>query len=178
MATSTQIPITYSLTTGVGSTGKVVYTNSGTVTFDTQPLRLTKPPSNWDRYKNLPVIENYDGPVYMNGKYYADIDEVLDALADDDKNPAFQIAHPCTETRAATPSVEEIIEYVEDRWAENFDEYEPMGLTHSIRIQVCDLVADLEAMAPVVWNADLTKRIALADEDLDQEYDPAEDTYE
>lgn len=175
-APPTYQPIKSFTATDLSTNYQIVYNNTASSMSFTMDTTTSK--SEWERYKGLPVVEYHDGPVYMWDNYYADIDEALDAVAEADKNPAYQIVWPCIEDKAQTPCADEILEWVDEVWAENFEDYDGDPFTHEVRVKAAELVEALQKAAPTCWTRDITQRIALADEDLDQEYDPAEDTYE
>lgn len=132
----------------------------------------------YQAYLLLPVVENYEGPVYMNDRYYGSVDEAIDAIVDDGEHPAYAKAYPCTEDKAPTPVAEVLLDWIDEGWGEQFEDYEPTSFPADVRQAADNLLTMLHRLAPTVWNADMKHRIVLAVEDPDQEYDPEEDRYD
>lgn len=144
----------------------------------TVPSAAERRRAAYEKHTLLPVIDDHDGPVYVNDNYYACADEALDALVDLGDHPAQAIAHPCVENKAYTPSPTDLLDYVQDNWAENFEDFDPIGFSDDIKRAAENLVVRLQRIAPTVWEVDQKHRIILVAEDPDQDYDPDEDTYD
>lgn len=132
----------------------------------------------FEKYMQLPVIDDYDGPVYMNDTYYPDVDSALDACVDGGDHPAKVEAYPCVERKVSAPHPDDILYWVDEQWGENFEDYEGESWTPETKRAAEHLATALQLQAPNLWDADMKHRIVLAEPELDDAYDPGEDTYD
>jgi hypothetical protein len=157
------------------------YTTSGTISVtvvDPAVEREQRRQALWEKHCELPVLKEYDGPVYANDHYYDGIDSAIDTIVDDGEHPAYAIAHPCKESKVATPAPVDLLEQVDEWWGENFEDYEGENWSQDVLRAAENLVVALQNQAPTLWEADFKHRIVLAEPELDDEYDPGEDTYD
>jgi len=106
----------------------------------------------------LPVVEDKGEPVYVGDRYYETLDEAIEALLDDGVDLTDVVIHPCVVGQCAVP---DLIEFIEERWAEQFDEEVDMFLSKSAIEAINVLTEVLAKEAPVVWQPRMKERIAL-----------------
>lgn len=107
----------------------------------------------------LPVLEEYDGPVYVDdaGRYFEDTDAAFDYLYDQDLNPADAIVLPCTVSKARTPCIEEVIT---ERWGSHFDDYDA-DLSEGLLEALSIAQRQAEHEAPDTWRYRSDARLVL-----------------
>lgn len=178
-ATPTYMPVgtTYTLT-NLSTNATMTGTGTIAVDFVTPKTAEQVRKEEWEKHCELPVKAEHDGPVYVNDRFYDGIDSAIDGLVDDGEHPAYAIAHPCTEQKVGVPSALDLLYYVDESWGENFEDYEGENWSQDTIRLAENLVVALQNQAPTVWEADLKHRIVLAEPELDDEYDPGEDTYD
>jgi hypothetical protein len=111
-----------------------------------------------EKQRALPVVEYDGGPVYVEDRYYESADAAAEALYDDGIDPTEAVAHPCTVSKCVVP---DLAEHVEERWGEEFEEYDEPRITKETREAIKAVEARLAEEAPEVWYARTQERIFL-----------------
>lgn len=110
---------------------------------------------------SLPIIDGYDGPVYVDNesRYYEDQWAAAEALYDDGcENFADVIVHPCNVTQSPVPDIHD---WLEETWSCEFEyDYYELSKVASDAIATC--AAALESERPTVWAPRMNERIVLA----------------
>ncbi len=133
-----------------------------------------------DPYYDLPVATYDGGPIYVDDsdQFFESISDLYDYCADNETALSEVKAHPCLVRKAHTPGTDEILEWIEEHWSQEFDEYDGTGFSSETQRLASELSARLADDAPQVWEVQTKVRLILVDPDLDPEFDPDEDRYD
>jgi hypothetical protein len=136
--------------------------------------------SLYDPYFDLTVAPYDGGPIYISDwdQFFESISDLYDYCADNETALSEVKAHPCLVRKVRTPGSDEILEWVEEHWSQEFDEYDGTGFSSETQRLASELFARLADDAPQVWEVQTKVRLVLAVDDLDPEYDPEEDRYD
>jgi hypothetical protein len=132
----------------------------------TETLRASAAAALADRRRDAPIVFDHDGPVYVEStspQFHESAHAAAEAAWDQCDDPgtfdmADVVAHPCTTRPAHTPNLDEL---VTESWSENFDDGSDCELTQATATQLAAVQRLIEAEAPICWDADLSRRLAL-----------------
>lgn len=101
-------------------------------------------------YLAMPVVDQWDGPVYdiATDTFYGDLDALVEAWWDEDIDPVGRIVRCCSESRMPVPDLEDFIAV---RWAPATHDGDSLDMSPAAARLVEAFTQQLEAVAPITW---------------------------